>query len=137
MDYAKTIKLHLPYDEAVPRVKDAFKAKGFGTLTEIDVRSTLKEKIGEEVEPYLIIGACNPNLAHRALRAEPEVGTLLPCNVVVRKSGDEVIVHALDPTMMASVSDNPELRPIAEQAARLVDAALSDLSSTGGDEQER
>lgn len=129
MEYAKTIELDLPYDEAVPAVKDAFKAKGFGTLTEIDVRSTLKAKLGEDVEPYLIIGACNPGLAHRALAAEPEVGTLLPCNVVVRKEGDGVVVHALDPTMMATVSDSPALRPIAEEAARLIDGALSDLSA--------
>jgi uncharacterized protein (DUF302 family) len=125
--YAKTVKLALPYDEAVLKVKDVFKEKGFGTLTEIDVRSALKERLGVEVEPYLIIGACNPVLAKRALEAEPEVGTLLPCNIVVRKVGDQVVVHVFDPAIMASISGNPEVTEVAREAERLVEEALSSL----------
>lgn len=87
MEYARTITLDLPYDQAVPRVKEAFAEQGFGTLTEIDVRATLKNKIGEDIEDYVILGACNPHLAHRALDIEREIGLLLPCNVVVRAAG--------------------------------------------------
>lgn len=131
MDYAKTIKLDLSYDEAVPKVKEAFKAKGFGTLTEIDVRATLKDKLGEDMEPYLIIGACNPTLAHRALEAERQIGLLLPCNVVVRQDGTGVIVDALDASMIASIPANPALEPIAAEAARLIGEALDELAAAG------
>lgn len=134
MAYAKTIRLDLPYEEAVPKVKEAFKDKGFGTLTEIDVRATLQEKLGAEMEPYLIIGACNPHLAQRALDAERQIGLLLPCNVVVRQADGGVIVDALDPSIMASVPGNPNLAPIAEEADRLVGEALDQLAagSSGG-----
>ncbi|MDA8392875.1 MAG: DUF302 domain-containing protein [Actinomycetota bacterium] len=128
MEYAKTIKLDMSYDEAVPKVKEAFKAKGFGTLTEIDIRATMAQKIGAEMEPYLIIGACNPDLAHRALDAEREVGLLLPCNVVVRADGDGVVVQALDASIIASVPGNPALEPIAAEAGRLMGEALEQLS---------
>ncbi len=129
MAYAKTVRLDLPYEEAVPRVKEVFKQHGFGTLTEIDVRATLQEKLGTEMEPYLIIGACNPNLARRALDTEREIGLLLPCNVVVRAADGGVIVDALDPSIMASVPGNPDLAPIAEEASRLVGEALDELAS--------
>ena len=133
MKYSNTITLRLNYDEAVPKVKEAFKSKGFGTLTEIDVRATLKEKLGEDLEPYLIIGACNPHLAHRALSTEPRIGTLLPCNVVVRQQGSAVIVDALDPSIMASVTEEPALQPIAEEAARLMGEALAELAAAEGE----
>lgn len=132
MGYAKTIKLGLSYDEAVPKVKETFKAKGFGTLTEIDVRATLKEKLGQDMEPYLIIGTCNPTLAHRALDAERQIGLLLPCNVVVRQDGAGVTVDALDASMIASVPDNPALEPIAAEAARLIGEALDELVTLAG-----
>lgn len=128
MTYAKTITLEVPYDEAVPRVKEAFKAQGFGTLTEIDVQATLKEKLGEDMEPYVILGACNPQLAHRALEIEREVGLLLPCNVVVRADGQRSIVQALDPRVIADVPGNAALQPVAEEAGQRIDAALAELS---------
>lgn len=128
MTYAKTITLELAYDEAVPRVKEAFKAQGFGTLTEIDVRATLKEKLGEDMEPYMILGACNPQLAHDALEIEREIGLLLPCNVVVRADGERSVVQALDPRVIADVPGNPSLQPVADEAGRRIDAALAELS---------
>lgn len=129
MTYAKTITLDLAYEEAVPKVKEAFKAQGFGTLTEIDVRATLKEKLGEDMEAYVILGACNPQLAHRALDIEREIGLLLPCNVVVRADGDHSIVQALDPKVIAEVPGTAALEPIAEEAGRRIDAALAELAS--------
>jgi len=125
MDYARTITLDLPFDAAVPKVKDAFKAQGFGTLTEIDVQVTLREKLGHEMERYVIVGACNPQLAQRALDVTRDVGLLLPCNVVVREHGDGVLVQALDASVIAAV---PELTPIAEEAAKRIQAALDELS---------
>jgi len=127
MRYARSITLDLPYDLAVPKVKEAFKAQGFGTLTEIDVQATLQEKLGVHVERYVILGACNPNLAYRALEVTRSVGLLLPCNVVVRESGDGVIVQALDPMIIAAVSEQPELEPIAAEADDRIKAAIDTL----------
>lgn len=132
MGYANTITMDVTYDTAVGLVRDAFKAKGFGTLTEIDMQATLKAKLGVEIEPYVILGVCNPGLANRALEAEREVGLLLPCNVVVREQGDGVIVQALDASVIASVPGNPALEPIAAEANRLIQEALDDLAGRSG-----
>jgi uncharacterized protein (DUF302 family) len=129
MDYAKTITLDTPYDQTVPLVKAAFAEQGFGTLTEIDVRATLAAKLGAEVEPYVILGACNPQLAHQALQVDRSVGLLLPCNVVVRADGERSTVSALDPRVISEVSGEPGLKPIAEEAGRRIDAALHALTS--------
>jgi uncharacterized protein (DUF302 family) len=129
MGYGRTIVIDDPVAEAVPKVKEALKAQGFGTLTEIDVQATLRDKIGAEVDPYVILGACNPRLAHRALELEPDVGLLLPCNVIVRTHGDRTVVSALDPGVIAEMADHPDLGPIAEEATRLLDAALESLSA--------
>lgn len=128
MDYGQTIEVGLSFEEALPKVKEAFKEQGFGTLTEIDVRATLKEKIGRELEPYTILGTCNPELASRALDAERAIGLLLPCNVVVTERDGKTLVQALDPQVMVSVPGNDELRPIAEEAAKGIDAALASLA---------
>lgn len=131
MEYARTITLKLCYEQAVPAVKDAFAAQGFGTLTEIDVRATLKNKIGADIEPYLILGACNPQLAQQALEVEPQIGLLLPCNVVVRAAGaSQTLVQALDPQVMVSVPGRDELQPVASEAGSRIQAALDTL--TGG-----
>lgn len=127
MDYATTVTVELPYDEAVARVKETFKEHGFGTLTEIDVRSTLAEKLGEDVEPYVILGVCNPRLAHRALQVDRSIGLLLPCTVVVRAGDDATTVEALDPQVMVTVPGRAEMQPIADEAARSIAAALDDL----------
>ncbi len=115
----------------MPRVKEAFAAQGFGTLTEIDVRATLKEKLGQEMDPYLILGTCNPELAHRALEIEPAIGLLLPCNVVVRSDGGRTLVQALDPQVMVTVPERTELQPVADEAARRIQAALASLAPEG------
>jgi uncharacterized protein (DUF302 family) len=130
MHYTTEITLDRPYGETVARVKEAFQKQGFGTLTEIDVQTTLRDKLGEDVEPYVILGLCNPQLAHRALEVEPRIGTLLPCNVVVRRVGGKTVVDALDPAVMAEIPERQELRPIADEAADLVRTALDDLLET-------
>ncbi len=130
MDYATTIILDLRYDQAVPRVKEAFKAQGFGTLTEVDVQATLKNKLDVDIEPYVILGACNPQLAHRALLVTRDVGVLLPCNVVVReRAAGGVVVQALDAGIIAAVSDVADLATIATEASRRIQAALDDLEA--------
>ena len=130
MDYSLTITLDLPYETAVPRVKEAFKAQGFGTLTEIDVQATLADKIGKDIEPYVILGACNPELAARALDVDRRIGLLLPCNVVVRADGDSrTIVDALDPQVIAEVPGDPALGPVADEAGTRIRAALAELTS--------
>jgi len=127
MEYGKTITLDVPFEDAVSRVRAAFKEQGFGILTEIDVKATLKEKIDADVDPYIILGACNPELAKRALEIEPEIGLLLPCNVVVRQSEGRVLVHALDPGVMVSIPGQPELKGIADDAGARVTSALDTL----------
>lgn len=120
--------LALPYEETVQRVTAALKEEGFGVLTEIDVRATLKEKLDVDFPRYVILGACNPHLAHEALRKEPEIGTLLPCNVVV--IDNEVggsIVSAVDPRVMLGVVQNPNLDPIGAEAAERLQRALNSL----------
>ena len=109
--------LPVSYEEAIPRVKDALKAEGFGVLTEIDVRQTLREKLGLEMEPYLILGACNPALAHQALEREPQVGLLLPCNVVLHVIGDGGCrVEIADPEAMLGIVGSKQLDALAAEA---------------------
>ncbi|WP_433229140.1 DUF302 domain-containing protein [Actinomadura formosensis] len=129
MSYAITVRLHRPFGETVGQVRAALKDEGFGVLTEIDVQATLREKLGETMEDYLILGACNPPLAHRALGVDRQIGLLLPCNVVVRTDGEDTVVEALDPQVMVSVSDRPGLKPVADEAARRLVAALEKLES--------
>jgi uncharacterized protein (DUF302 family) len=137
MNYGKTIRLPAPFAETADRVRQALKDQGFGVLTEIDVRATLREKLGEDMEDYLILGACNPPLAHRALQADRRIGLLLPCNVVVRADGDQTIVEVLDPDVMVSVTGRDELRPVAAEAAARLEGALAWLRThSGGPEQE-
>jgi len=115
MEYYISRLLPVAFDEAVTRAREALKAEGFGILTEINVRETLKAKIGVDYPSYLILGACNPALAHEALRLENKVGTMLPCNVVVRDAGDgQTEVAAIDPVASMQAIDNPALKEAAE-----------------------
>ncbi len=122
-----TVRLNTDFNTAITLVTDALKTEGFGILTEIDVKETLKKKIGVDFRPYKILGACNPPLAHRALTAAPETGLLLPCNVTVSQVEDGVVEVALvDPLAMLGVVANPALQPIAEEAkARLDRVAMA------------
>jgi uncharacterized protein (DUF302 family) len=127
MDYGTGVRLSSGYDETVARVRDALKEQGFGVLTEIDVRATLKEKLGHDMEPYIILGACNPPLAQRALDVDRRIGLLLPCNVVVRTDGDGTVVEALDPRIMVGLAGRDALAPVADEAGARLSAALASL----------
>lgn len=116
--YTLSERTTLPFSQAIDRVREELKAEGFGILCEIDVQATLKEKLGVEGDPYVILGACNPALAHQALEAEPELGTLLPCNVVVYERGDETRIAAVDAERMLSIVGNDELAPVAADVSR-------------------
>jgi len=116
MSYHFSKRLELPFDQAVTRVTDALKREGFGILTDIDVKATIKSKLGEGFREYRILGACNPPLAFRALQLEDKIGTMLPCNVIVQQhqSGD-VEVSAVDPVASMQAIDNPGLADVAKE----------------------
>ena len=129
--YGLVESVAMPYDEAVLAVRDALAAEGFGVLTEIDVRATLKKKLDVDFRPYVILGACNPPLAHRALTAETNIGLLLPCNVVVY-AGDEPrssVVAVLDPEVQLGVTGRDDLKPLAADVKARLSRALSALKS--------
>ena len=129
-EYGFGINLPVAYEEAITLVVEALKAEGFGVLTDIDDNATMKTKLDVEVQPYVILGACNPKLAYRGLQAEPELGLLLPCNVIVYDSGDgSSRVSVVDPLQMLGVVENPALQPVADEAdnrLRRVVAALAE-----------
>jgi uncharacterized protein (DUF302 family) len=128
MIFEETIILSEPFDEVLAKVKEAFAAEGFGTLTEIDLQATLKAKLGKEMPAHVIVGACNPHLASRALDALPQIGVLLPCNVCVRESDAGIVVEAMDPGLMGSITDNEEVQPVAREARELINNALARLT---------
>ncbi|MFI5399493.1 MAG: DUF302 domain-containing protein [SAR324 cluster bacterium] len=117
----------LPYDQAVSRVTETLQAEGFGILTEIDVKATLKKKLDKDFTRYIILGACNPPLAYRALTAEIDIGLLLPCNVCVYEepSSGKTVVAAMDPAVMVKVTGNPELAAVAKEARGRLERALA------------
>ena len=129
MDYQRSITIDLPYAQAVTRTREALAEQGFGVLSEIDVQATLRDKRGVEMEPYLILGACNPDLAHQALQVDRSIGVLLPCNVVVSGRGQGSTVQILDPQLMATVTALPALQPLADEASTRLQGVLDDLSS--------
>ena len=118
--YALEVTTRRSFDDAIARVTELLGEQGFGVLTEIDVKATLEKKLGLQHKPYKILGACNPGFAHRVLAAEPHVGVLLPCNVVVWDEGDHRVVSAMEPRVMAKLIDSDEVRAVAEEvSARL------------------
>ena len=118
----------LSYDQAIERITQALAAEGFGVLTEIDVAATLKKKLDKDMPPYKILGACNPQFAHRALDAEPQIGALLPCNVVVRVDGaGKTWVEIMDPQAVMQLVNRPEVEAIAKQVRERLERALAAL----------
>jgi uncharacterized protein (DUF302 family) len=122
--YTLSTTTELPFADAVQRVRTELSAAGFGVLCEIDVQATLKEKLGADREPYLILGACNPTLAHAALDAEPELGVLLPCNVVVYQEQEQTRIAAVDAEQMLSIVGNDELTATAGEVRRRLAAVV-------------
>lgn len=115
MEYTFGTSISGPFDEIVTEVEKALAAEGFGVLSRIDVQATLKAKLDFDIDPYLILGACNPPLAKRALSAEPSIGALLPCNVVVRKGDGGTIVEFMDPTAVLGLVEAPQMQEIAAE----------------------
>ena len=127
MKYGFTRTVPLPYDRAVERVTEELKKEGFGVLTTIDVKATLKQKLDVEFPRYVILGACNPPLAHRALQAETDIGLLLPCNVIVYEKEGTTVVGAFDPMTMVPLVEKPGLEPIAREVRKKLETALAAL----------
>jgi uncharacterized protein (DUF302 family) len=128
--YTLTAATTAPFAATVERVRAELREEGFGVLCEIDVQATLREKLGAEMEPYLILGACNPPLAHRALSTEADLGTLLPCNVVVYARDGETHISAIDAERMLSIVGNDELKPIAEKVREKLAVVVARASGT-------
>ncbi len=122
-------RVALPYEQAVERTKEALKAEGFGILTEIDVRKTMKDKLDADFRPYVILGACNPPLAYKALQAEADVGLLLPCNVVVQEDGGGARVTAMDPEAALGIVQSEALRQVATEAKTRLQRAMAAISA--------
>ena len=126
--YAIVVTVYRPFGETLTATREALAAQGFGVLTEIDMQATLQAKLGVDIAPQVILGACRPPLAHAALQAEPSIGLLLPCNVVVRAVDDDrTRVETIDPDIMVSVTGNPDLQPVATEARTRLTAALNSL----------
>jgi uncharacterized protein (DUF302 family) len=127
MQYGFSRTVDLSYDAAVARVTEELKKEGFGVLTTIDVKATLKQKINVDFTRYVILGACNPPLAHKALLAEEQIGLLLPCNVIVYEKEGKTVVAVFDPMLMVSVIGKEEMRPIATEVKRKLEAVLRNV----------
>ena len=124
--FGKTVEMN--FDQASARATEALAKEGFGVLTEIDVAATLKKKLGKEMPPYKILGACNPQFAHRAIEAEPQIGALLPCNVVVRvDAAGKTVVEIMDPRAVLQLVDQPEIAAIAAQVRERLERVLASL----------
>lgn len=125
------VELQADFDTAVTRVTEALKEQGFGVLTEIDVKATLKKKLDADFRPYLILGACNPQLAHQALTIDAEIGKFLPCNVTVDQIEEgRIKVSFLDPLMMSAFVDDPRIQPVAQEARSRLEAVAAALAES-------
>ncbi|KQY37256.1 ABC transporter [Nocardia sp. Root136] len=134
MNLALSTTLETSFEDAVARTRAALQEQGFGVLTEIDMKATMKAKLDVDMERYLILGACNPPLAHRAVEVDRQIGLLLPCNVIVRDSAAEegtVLVEAMNPELLVQVTGEPALAAIADDAGRRLQAAIDALTAGG------
>ncbi|MDP2288332.1 MAG: DUF302 domain-containing protein [Actinomycetota bacterium] len=129
MSYSMSRTFDRDFDLVRSQVGVALADQGFGVITEIDMQATLKAKVGAEIDRYLILGACNPAIAFRALQVEPEVGLLLPCNVVIRSIPDGTTVDFIDPAIMSELAANPDMQSIAAEVAEKLSSALSSIQS--------
>lgn len=130
--YRFNVQLKTDFEQAIGRVTEALRAEGFGVLTDIDVKKTMKEKLGLDQRPYRILGACNPPLAHRALSADPDIGLLLPCNVVVREEQDNTVtVGFMDPVAVLELTDNPEIGKLAGEVRTRLERVRDKLGPRG------
>jgi uncharacterized protein (DUF302 family) len=129
MSYGKSITLATPFSEGLAAVREALAGEGFGIVSEVDMAATLRNKLGVEIEPQVILGACRPDFAHKALAVEPSIGLLLPCNVVVRSEGGTTIVEMIDPAMLVDVTGNAGLRAIAGEVGAHLAAAMEVLGT--------
>ena len=128
MGYALSTTVNGPFDETLAATREALAAQGFGVLTEIDMAGTLKKKLGVDIPPHVILGACNPPSAYRAVQAEPSIGVLLPCNVVVRSAGEgSTIVEAIDPATMHELTGNAAMKDVAVTIGGMLQAVLDSL----------
>jgi len=130
-NYALQTVTEMEFEETIEKVTELLQIEGFGILTEIDVKATLKKKLDIDYKPYKILGACNPHFAHKALNAEPYVGVLLPCNVIVWDDGDRRVVAALEPKIMADVIDNPDLKAISNEVSERLHRVLTRIEEIG------
>ena len=128
MSYGTSVSIDRDFTQVVSDVRAALADQGFGVVTEIDMQATMKNKLGEDYEPYLILGACNPPLAHQALQADSSIGMLLPCNVVVRRDGDATTVEALDPQIMVRMTGEAALAGVADEAAERLERVLAAIA---------
>ena len=130
--YGISTTVGLPYEQAVARTREALAKEGFGVLTEIDVKATMKKKLDADFRPYIILGACNPPLAYQALSAELDIGLLLPCNVVVYAADDPArsVVAAMDPVEALALTGNESIRPVASEVRGRLERVLADVSGT-------
>ncbi len=126
-EYAYRTLLDLPYEQVIEKVTSALKEEGFGVMTEIDVQATLKQKLDVDFRKYMILGACNPSLAHKAFGTELEVGLLLPCNVIVYEDEGNIVVSILDPIKMLNVANNSDLDSVAEEARASLQRVIKSL----------
>lgn len=130
MGYGMSVTFERPFDEVVTNVRNALAGQGFGVVSEIDMQATLRAKLGVEIDRQLIFGACNPAYAHRALQAEPSIGLLLPCNVVIRSTERGTVVEMINPQTLVQVTDNPDMQQIANEVTDRLEAAMETLRST-------